>query len=79
MIVLLRCPAWKGFAIFGLLNSMIARFPAPEIFVPYKPFVATSDFSAVKAFSDAEELELVGLFVEDSSGLEDADVGRERR
>ena len=35
MIVLQRCPVWKGFVILGLLNSMMTFLPAPLVFVPY--------------------------------------------
>lgn len=36
MIVLLRCPTWKLFAIFGEEYSMMTFLPAPEVFVPYE-------------------------------------------
>lgn len=34
MIVLRKCPAWKGLAMLGLLNSMIAFFPTPVVLDP---------------------------------------------
>ena len=37
MIVLRRCPAWKGLAMLGLENSTIICLPAPDAFVPYSP------------------------------------------
>jgi len=35
MMVLRKCPAWKGLAILGELNSTTTFFPASISFVPY--------------------------------------------
>lgn len=35
MMVLRKCPTWNCFAMFGEEYSMMTRFPAPVVLVPY--------------------------------------------